>query len=70
MWPRIKISLHLRRAGERVDRARGEDHRATGVLISALFPKGEPRQPGTRQITFPPFCAIPPALYWVSKLSN
>lgn len=26
---------------------------ATGVLISALFPKGEPRQPGTRQITFP-----------------
>lgn len=23
------------------------------MLISALFPKGEPRQPGTRQITFP-----------------
>lgn len=23
------------------------------MLISALFPKGEPRQPGTWQITFP-----------------
>lgn len=38
----------------------GEDHRATGVLISALFPKGEPRQPGTRQIMFPPVSRYTP----------
>lgn len=29
------------------------------MLISALFPKGEPRQPGTRQITFPRFALYP-----------
>lgn len=44
---------HEQRAGEE-----GKE-RATGVLISALFPKGEPRQPGTRQITFPRFALYP-----------
>lgn len=58
---RIKISLHLRRAkrGWAENREGGDRGRATGVLISALFPKGEPRQPGTRQITFPRFALYP-----------
>lgn len=57
----IKISLHLRRVkrgwAERTEE--GDRGKATGVLISALFPKGEPRQPGTRQITFPRFALYP-----------